>query len=105
MPGQPPEPLEKELLAEMAKLEKEPVTELELQRAKNQIEAAFVFQEDSIHRRASLLARYEEIGGYAQKDQFFTKIRAVTAADPARVPRAWVPEDKKNIGIRLPKDR
>ena len=38
---------------------REPVTDEELQRAKNQIEAAFVFQEDSVHRRASLLARFE----------------------------------------------
>src|SRR5262249_39949224 len=57
MPGQTPETLEKELLAEMAKLANEPVTDVELQRARNQIESAFVFQEDSVHRRASLLAR------------------------------------------------
>jgi len=104
MPGQTAETLEKELLAQVELLKKERVTDEELQRAKNQIEAAFVFQEDSIHRRASLLARFEVIGGYAQKDQFFTKIRAVTAADLARVARAWFPEDKKNVGILLPKD-
>jgi len=104
MPGQTAETLEKELLAQVELLKKERVTDEELQRAKNQIEAAFVFQEDSIHRRASLLARFEVIGGYAQKDQFFTKIRAVTAADLARVARGWFPEDKKNVGILLPKD-
>src|SRR5207245_1139788 len=68
MPGQTPETLEKELLAQVERLKTEPVTDEELRRAKNQIEAAFVFQEDSIHRRASLLARFEVIGGYAQKD-------------------------------------
>ena len=104
MPGQTAETLEKELLAQVELLKKERVTDEELQRAKNQIEAAFVFQEDSIHRRASLLARFEVIGGYAQKDQFFTKIRAVTAADLERIARAWFPEDKKNVGILLPKD-
>src|SRR5256886_5841570 len=59
MPGQTAETLEKELLAQVELLKKERVTDEELQRAKNQIEAAFVFQEDSIHRRASLLARFE----------------------------------------------
>lgn len=39
-PETPSETLEKELLAEMAKLEKEPVSETELQRVRNQIEAA-----------------------------------------------------------------
>src|SRR5437899_2889338 len=103
MPGQTPEMLEKELLAQVERLKTEPVTDEELRRAKNQIEAAFVFQEDSIHRRASLLARFEVIGGYAQKDQFLAKVRAVTAADLVRVAGSWFPEDKKNVGILLPK--
>src|SRR5881296_1448157 len=103
MPGQTAETLEKELLAQVERLKTEPVTDEELRRAKNQIEAAFIFQEDSIHRRASLLARFEVIGGYAQKDQFLAKIRAVTAADLVRVAGSWFPEDKKNVGILLPK--
>ena len=103
MPGQTPETLEKELLAEMAKLEKEPVTDVELQRARNQIESAFVFQEDSVHRRASLLARFELIGGYAAKDRYLERIRAVTAADVQRVARAYFLEQRKNVGILLPR--
>ena len=103
MPGQTPETLEKELLAEMARLEREPVTDVELQRARNQIEAAFVYQEDSVHRRASLLARFELIGGYAQKDTYLQRIRAVTAADVQRVARAYFRESQKNVGILLPR--
>ncbi|HYE91140.1 MAG TPA: pitrilysin family protein [Terriglobales bacterium] len=102
MPGQTPETLEKELLAELAKLEKEPVTDVELQRVRNQIEAAFVYQEDSIHRRASLLARFELIGGYAQKDRYLERIRAVTAADVQRVARTYFKEQGKNLGVLLP---
>ena len=101
-PGQTPETLEKELLAELAKLEKEPVTDVELQRVRNQIEAAFVYQEDSIHRRASLLARFELIGGYAQKDRYLERIRAVTAADVQRVARTYFKEQGKNLGVLLP---
>jgi len=104
MPGQGAEALEKELLTQVERLKKEPVTDEELQRAKNQLEASFVFQEDSVHHRASLLARFEVIGGYAQKDQFLAKIRAVTATDLARAARAWFPEDKRNVGILLPTD-
>jgi zinc protease len=103
MPGQTPQTLEKELLAEMAKLESEPVSDLELARARNQIEAAFVFQEDSIHRRTSLLARFELIGGWARKDDYLRSIRAVTAADVQRVARAYFSEAQKNVGILLPR--
>jgi zinc protease len=103
LPGQTAETLEKELLGEMDRLRKEPVSDVELTRAKNQIEASFVFQDDSIHRRASLLARFELIGGYAQKDKYLDLIRAVTAADLQRVARAYFQDEKKNVGILLPK--
>jgi len=102
MPGQTPETLEKELLAQVQGLKREPVSDEELARAKNQIEATTVFQEDSIHRRAALLARFELIGGHRLKDAFLAKIRAVTAADVQRVAGAWFPEDRRNVGILLP---
>ncbi len=103
LPGQTAETLEKELLGQMQRLGRETVSEVELARAKNQIEAGFVFQDDSIHRRASLLARFELIGGYAQKDKYLDLIRAVTAADLQRVARAYFQDEKKNVGILLPK--
>ena len=103
LPGQTPETLEKELLVEMERLRSEPVTDEELTRAKNQTEAGFVFQEDSIHRRASLLAHFELLGGYAKKDEFLRSIRALTAADLQRVAKSWFPPDLKNVGTLLPK--
>ena len=103
LPGQTPETMEKELLGEMEQLKKEPVGDVELKRAKNQIEAGFVFQEDSVHKRASLLARFELIGGFALKEQYLDKIRAVTAADLQRVAQRYFTEEKKNVGILLPK--
>ena len=103
LPGQTAETLEKELLSHLERLKREPVSEVELARAKNQIEAGFVFQEDSIHRRASLLARFELIGGYALKDSYLNSIRAVTAADVQRVARAYFQDEKKNVGILVPR--
>jgi zinc protease len=103
LPGQTAATLEKELLGEMDALKKELVTDEELKRAKNQIEAGFVFQDDSVHRRAALLARFELIGGYALKDQYLDRIRAVTAADLQRVARSFFSDEKKNVGILLPK--
>ena len=105
MPGQTAETLEAELAKHMERLKTEPVTDEELARAKNQIESAFVFQEDSVHRRAALLTRFELIGGYVQKDSFMTKIRAVTAADLTRVAGAWFAPERKSVGVLLPKPR
>ncbi len=102
MPGQTPEALEQALLEEMERLRSEPVTAEELERAKNQIEAAFVFQQDSVHRRASLLARFETIGGYEGLDRFVPAVRAVTAADLQRVSRSYFPVERKSLGILMP---
>jgi zinc protease len=103
MPGQTPEKLETELSAHMERLKTEPVTDEEMARAKNQMEAAFVYQDDSIHQRASMLARFELLGDYALKDTFLTKVRAITAADLMRVARAWFPPERKSVGVLVPK--
>src|SRR5207247_2397845 len=96
-PGQTPENLEAELSAHMERLKTEPVTDEELARAKNQIEAAFVYQDDSIHQRASLLARFELIGGFALKESFMAKIRAVTAAALTRAGAVYDPADRVGL--------
>lgn len=102
LPGHSIESVEKALLAEVERLKAELVTETELERAKNQIEAAFVFRQDSIYRRASLLARFELIGGWRLLRQFVPGIRAVTAQDLQRVARTYFPDERRNVGILLP---
>jgi zinc protease len=102
MPGQTPETLEQALLDEMEQLRSEPVAAEELARARNQVEASFVFQQDSVYRRAALLARFEMIGGYRLLDAYVDRIRAVTAADVQRVARMYFPADRKNVGVLLP---
>jgi zinc protease len=103
LPGQTPETLERALLDEMRRLQQEPPTDEELARAKNQIEAAFVFQEDSVHSRASLLVRFELLGDHRLKDGYVPRIRAVTAEQVAVVARRYFADEKKNVGILLPK--
>jgi zinc protease len=103
MPGQTPETMEKALLEEMERLKKEPVTDEELTRARNQTEASFVFQEDSVHRRAALLARFELLGSYAGKDKFLERLRGVTAADIQRVASTYFADERKNVGVLIPR--
>ena len=102
MPGQTPETIEGALLAEIELLRSEPVPEEELTRAKNQIEASFVWSQDSVHSRGSTLAQFELLGSWRLVDGFVPAVRAVTAADLQRVARAYFPADRKNVGILLP---
>ena len=102
VPGVTTEALERALLAEMAELQREPVTEEELGRVKNQIEASFVWGQDSIYARAATLARFERMGSWRLADEFVRRIRAVTAADVQRVARAYFPPERKTVGVLVP---
>jgi len=102
LPGQTPAALEQALLAEIELVKTEPVPAEELDRAKNQIEASFVWQQDSVHSRAASLARFELIGSWRLAESYLSLIRAVTAADVQRVARRYFPTDRKNAAVLLP---
>jgi zinc protease len=102
-PGQKVEQVEDALHKEIRRLQNEPPTELELQRAKNQIEAARVFEQDSNFRHAMLLGQAESIGaGWRKVDQFLDRIRAVSAKDVQRVAKQYLVEDSRTVGILIP---
>ena len=102
LPGQAPEAVEQALLAEVERLKQEVVPEEELARARNQIEASFVWQQDSVFSRASVLGRFEMLGSWRLLDDYLPKLRAVTAADLQRVARTYFAVDRKNVSILLP---
>jgi zinc protease len=102
LPGQAPEAVEQALLAEIERLKQEVVPDEELARARNQIEASFVWQQDSIFSRASVLGRFEMLGSWRLLDDYLPKLRAVTAADLQRVARTYFALDRKNVSILLP---
>jgi len=104
LPGQTPETLEQALLGEIEQLKHEPVPGEELERAKNQIEASFVWSQDSVHSRASVLARFQLIGSWRKLAEFVPRVRAVTAADIQRVARTYFSGDGKTLGTLLPAD-
>ncbi len=102
LPGQSADAIEQALLAEVELLKSEPVPSEELERAKNQVEAGFVWRQDSVHSRASSLARFELLGSWRLIEQFVPMIRAVTAADIQRVARTYFPAERKNTAVLLP---
>jgi zinc protease len=94
--------LERGLLDEMERLKREPIDAEELARAQNQIEASFVWGQDSIYSRAATLARFERMGSWRRADEYVAAIRAVTAADVQRAARTYFPADVKTVGVLLP---
>jgi zinc protease len=74
----------------------------ELERARNQIEASFVWQQDSVFSRSSVLGRFEVLGSWRLLEDYLPRLRAVRPADLQRVARTYFPVDRKNVSILLP---
>lgn len=101
-PGVSADDLEKALLAEIEALQNEPPSADELARAKAQVEAAFVFAQDSMFYRALLLGTYELAGGWRQIDEFLPQIAKVTPEDVQRVAREYLTPINRTVGVLVP---
>ena len=102
-PGRKVEDVERALYREIARLQAELPTPEELQRAKNQVEADYIFGQDSIFRQAMLLGQAETVGaGWKRVDEFVERIRGVTPEDVRRVARRYLIEDSRTVGILIP---
>lgn len=102
LPGKALDEVEKALYEEVEKIKKEPPSEREVQKAKNQIEASFLMGQDSLFFQAEIVAMFEMLGDQKLKDRYFEGIRKVTPADVQRVARKYLIEDKRTVGILIP---
>ncbi|MFM8552624.1 MAG: M16 family metallopeptidase [Nitrospiraceae bacterium] len=102
-PGQKVEDVEQALYKEITKLQTAPPSAKELERAKNQVEAEYIFGQDSNFRQAMLLAQAETVGaGWRQVDRFVEGLRTVTAQDVQRVAKRYLVQDSRTVGILIP---
>jgi len=102
-PGQTTEQVERAVYAEIQKLQQEAPSGEELQRAKNQVEAAHIFGQDSNFRQAMLMGQAETTGaGWKQVEEFVKKLRDVKADDVKRVAQKYLIEDGRTVGILIP---
>jgi len=102
MPGKAVEEVEKALYAEIEKFKKEPVTDEELQKAKNQIEASFIMGQDSVFYQAMLLGQFETVANWKLLEKYVENIRAVSKEDVMRVAKEYFNEDNRTVGILEP---
>ena len=102
MPGKTTDEVEKAMYAEIEKLKNEPVTNEELLKAKNQIEAGFIMGQDSVFYQAMLLGQYETVASWKILEHYVDNIRAVTKEDVQRVAKEYFSEDNRTVGILVP---
>jgi zinc protease len=102
LPGKEPADIEREIDVLLEKVKSELTSERELQKAKNQIEAAFVFQRDSIFGQAMKIGFYEAVGGWRLMDNYLPGIRKVTREDIRRVAKQYLDRDQRTVGVLIP---
>lgn len=102
-PGQQVAAVEAALQQDIQRIQTSLPTDVEIQRAKNNVEAEFIFQQDSNFRHAMLLGEAETVGaGWQSIGQYVEKIRAVTAKDVQRVAAKYLIQDERTVGILIP---
>jgi zinc protease len=95
--------LEAALRAEIARVQKDGVSEQELKRAKAQLIAGQVYKLDSMFGQAMEIGQIEAVGlPYQKLDRMLEKLQKVTAADIQAVARKYFNDDALTIGLLDP---
>ncbi|MDX2170696.1 MAG: pitrilysin family protein [Deltaproteobacteria bacterium] len=102
LPGKSAADAEAALLRELERVRRQPPTARELEKAKNGIEASFVFAQDSLFYQAMLLGTYEVAGDWRRIDDYLPAVRAVTAADVQRVAQTYLRPENRTTAVLIP---
>jgi zinc protease len=101
-PGKDIKDVEDTLYREIENIKKVPPSEQEVQKAKNQIEASFIIEQDSIYMEAMKYGTFEMLGDWKLINRYLEGIRKVTPDDIARVAKKYLKEDNRTVGILIP---
>ena len=102
-PGQELAKIQQVLQQSLTEIREKPVSAEELQRAKVQLQAAFVLNNQDIGSQASQLAYNQTIAGdYQYSDRYLQAIGQVTLADIQRVAKAYLDPAKQTVGTFEP---
>ena len=90
------------LLAEVERLKTEQVSDQELQKALNQLEADFVYANDSVTDQAEQLGYYEAIHSWRFLDKYLENARKVTKADLQKVAQKYFTDKNMSVVTFIP---
>jgi zinc protease len=103
-PGIPLESIERAIDEELARIAATPPTALELERAKNKIEAGAVFGLEQVSARAAMLAGYEvRLGDPGWLPRDLARYREVTTRDVQEAARTYLRRDGRVVLTVVPR--
>jgi zinc protease len=101
-PGKNINDVEEVLCTEIEKIKNSPPSEQEVQKAKNQIEASFIMEQDSIYLEAMKFGMFEILGNWRLIDRYLEGIRKVIPEDVTTVAKKYLRNDNRIVGILIP---
>jgi|UniRef100_A0A7C5ENL8 zinc protease len=102
LPGRTVIQLERALEGEIRKLQTELVEPRELEKAKNQVTAAFYMSMDSLFYRGMVLGKLATVARWTLVREFIPQVQKVTAADLRRVAQQYLVPHNRTIGVLQP---
>lgn len=102
MPDKESSEVEREIDTLLNRIRYEPVSDRELEKARNQVEAGFVFGQDSVFGQARRIGSYEIATRWQDLDVYLSGIRKVTADDILRVAKKYLDPDRRTVGVLIP---
>lgn len=93
---------EEALSREIERLRSEPVDLQELEKAKNQLQADFVYHQESFFYQGMVLAEYEIADSWRKIDDYIPSITKVTPEDISRVANLYLVPDNRTVGTLTP---
>jgi zinc protease len=94
--------LEKALLEQIERAKTTLPTDDEMQAARNQLEAYFVFQNDSVSDQGEQLGYYSTLASWRYADTIVPKVKAVTPEQVQAVARKYLVEDNLTVARFIP---
>lgn len=101
--GHSVEDLEHALRAQIKRLQAEPVSQAELERVRNQVVAAKVYEKDSLFYQAMMLGQLEAMGlDWRLSDSYVDSLAAVTPEQVQAVAKKYLTPDRLTVAVLDP---
>lgn len=101
--GKSLEELDRLLLAEIDKLQTQPITTEELERAKTSMRASYILGNRDINSQASQIGYNQTVAmDYRFSDRYLSAVNKVTSADVKRVAKQYLQRDRRVVGYFEP---
>lgn len=101
--GKSLEELDRLLLDEIDKLQTQPITQQELERAKNSMRASYILGNRDINSQAIQIGYNQTVAGdYRFSDRYLSRLEQVTASDVQRVAKKYLQRERRVVGYFEP---